>query len=81
MQIMSRGQIVGPNNILAILPKRAFRVATWEDRRAPATQEATTKAVRKAKAFCASVAVNGRYMLFVYRTIDEHRACWRAITE
>jgi hypothetical protein len=84
MNIETRGLVTGPKEVLDKLPKRAFRVASWDDRRAPATQEATTKAVRAIEAFAASVfdASHGkRYMLFVYRTIDEHRACWRAITE
>jgi hypothetical protein len=84
MNIETRGLVTGPKDVLDMLPKRSFKVASWGDNRAPATQEATTKAVREAKAFAASVfdASHGaRYMLFVYRTIDEHRACWRAITE
>jgi hypothetical protein len=80
MNIETRGLVTGPKEVLDKLPKRAFKIASWDDTRAPATQDATRDAVRALGGFIHSLfdAAHGRrYRIFVYRTLDENKACWR----
>lgn len=81
--IEQRGLIVGPSDILATLPANAFKVTSWQNDRSPKTQDATYAILRAANVRGESkfdAAHGRRYMLFVYRTADERRACWAFLT-
>lgn len=79
MKIEQRGLVTGPSTILDKLPASAFKVASWQNGRSPKAQAATGAVVKGLCAAAESIfdAAHGRrYMLFVYTTLEERKACW-----
>ena len=78
-KIMQNGLVIGPYDLLESLPKVAFKVSSWQDRKSPQSQLATYAALKSAGAYAESIfdAAHGRrYVLFVYRDKSERVACF-----
>lgn len=83
MSITQRGLVVGPTSLLNKLPASAFKVASWQNGRSPKAQAATGAVVKGLCAAAESVfdAAHGRrYMLFVFTTREQRKACWDFLT-
>jgi hypothetical protein len=76
--ITEKGLITGPADLIEKLPAAAFRVKSWDNTHSPKTQAEAYRAlggdVRAESIFDARHG--RRYMLFVYRTHEERKACW-----
>jgi hypothetical protein len=81
--VVQRGLIVGNWQVLADLPKAAFKVISWDNSRSPKTRQATFDALRAEGLIGESVfdAAHGRrYILFVYADAAGRAACWDFLT-
>ena len=77
--IIRRGLITGPAALLDILPVAAFKVTSWDNSHSPKTQQRVWDRCHAVGARAESIfdAAHGhRYMLFVYRSREERKACW-----
>lgn len=78
MPIIEKGLVTGPQDLLDKMPAASFRIASWDNHHSPKTQKLAYAAlggdVRAESIFDARHG--RRYMLFVYRTREERKACW-----
>lgn len=92
MTMQAIGLVIGPADILTRLPQRDLRaVKSWVDAGQPATKQRVRAALSKVEPPCQWESVpdtigtfNGNrvYLLFVYRSLEERRACFtRAFPE
>ena len=77
--IVKAGLVVGPLDIVGALPIAVRRVNSWDSYTAPKSQKAVLDFLNTKNAMWESIfdASHGRrYMLFVYRSREERRACF-----
>lgn len=77
--IIHRGLITGPSELLDVLPVTAFKVTSWDNSHSLKTQMRVWELLHAVGAQPESIfdAAHGhRYMLFVYRSREERKACW-----
>ena len=84
MKMIKKGLVIGPNDILAEMPKQAALVRSWDNTTAPKSQKLLRDYLNLKSAAWESTfdaAHHGRrYQLFVYRNPAERRACFDFLT-
>ena len=79
MNIIQKGLIIGPQDVLDILPSRAFKIADFGSNKSPKTFSVMKDKLREKGADAELIfdAAHGkRYILFIYRNGLERNRCW-----